>query len=99
MDPDRPKFASKDHMRGTDEEVRAAFEGYQAYYGTFTLDEKEKTAIHHVEGSIFPNLIGHQLKRHYEFSQDGSRLTLGTPPMPMGGDKVSGVYIWERLRK
>ena len=97
MDPDRPKFVSKDHMKGTDEEVRAAFEGYQAYYGTFEINEKEKTIIHHVQGSIFPNLIGHDLLRYFELSEDGKRLRLGTPPMPMGGEKVSAIYVWEKL--
>ena len=97
MDPERPKFVSKDHMKGTDEEVRVAFEGYQAYYGTYEVNETEKTIIHHVQGSVFPNLIGHDLVRYYEFSADDKRLRLGTPPMPMGGEKVSGIYIWEKL--
>jgi len=31
MNPDRPAFASKDPRRGTDKEVRAAFDGFAAY--------------------------------------------------------------------
>jgi hypothetical protein len=99
MDPDRPKFTAKDHMKGTDEEVRAAFEGYQAYYGTYEVDEENHTIIHHVEGSVFPNLIGHDLPRFYELYEDGNRMRLGTPAMPMGGAKVSAVYVWEKLKR
>jgi hypothetical protein len=95
MSPSRPNFAAKDHMKGTDQEIRAAFEGYQAYYGTFTLNESEKTITHHIQGSVFPNLIGHNLKRFYNLSRD--QLTLSTPPMPMGGEVVTGVLIWKRM--
>ena len=96
MDPDRPDFAAKDHMNGTDEEIRTAFEGYQAYYGTYTLNEKERTITHYVKGSIFPNLIGHKLKRFYKFSDN--RLTLSTPSMRMGGETVTGILIWKRMQ-
>jgi hypothetical protein len=94
MSPGRPNFAAKDHMNGTDREIRAAFEGYQAYYGTFTLSELEKTITHHIQGSVYPNLIGHNLKRFFNLSDN--QLTLSTPPMPMGGEKVTGVLIWTR---
>lgn len=95
MNPDRPEFVSRDHMKGTDIEIRAAFEGYQAYYGTYAIDEKEKIVNHRVEGSVFPNLIGHTLKRYYELS--GDMLTLRTPPMKMGGKEVTSVLIWQRV--
>jgi len=95
MDPSRPKFIARDHMKGTDNEVRTAFEGYQAYYGTYDINEKEKTISHLVEGSVFPNLVGHTLKRYYEIA--GSRLTLSTPPMLMSGQSVTVILIWEKL--
>jgi len=95
MTAGRPDFASKDHMRGTDAEIRAAFEGYQAYYGTYDIDTTAGIVNHRVTGSVFPNLIGHNLKRYYEFS--GNRLTLRTPPMKMGGSTVTGVLVWERF--
>jgi hypothetical protein len=95
MRPNRPNFKFKDHMKGTDDEVRQAFEGYQAYYGTYILNEKDSIVDHIVQGSVFPNLNGRTLKRHYEIS--GNRLTLRTPPMKMGGVEVSGFLTWERL--
>ncbi len=35
----RPRFGSGDQLKGTDAEVRAAFEGYLAYFGEYTVDE------------------------------------------------------------
>ena len=68
MNPDRPKFASRDNLKGTPEETKLAFDGYQAYYGTFEVNEAENTVIHHLTGNLFPNAIGIDLKRYYEFS-------------------------------
>lgn len=92
----RPKFASGDHLRGTPDEIKAAFEGCVTYYGTYEVREKEHIVIHNVEGSSFPNWEGTALKRFYEFS--GNRLTLSTPQMLMGGERITGVLIWERVR-
>ncbi len=94
MRPDRPAFASSDHLKGTPAEIKTAFEGYIAYYGTYEVNEEEDTVTHHVEGSAFPNWVGTALRRFFEFS--GNRLTLSTPPMPMGGEQVTGLLIWER---
>ena len=40
MRNDRPLFAANDSARGTDAEVRAAFEGYTSYFGTYNRFEK-----------------------------------------------------------
>jgi hypothetical protein len=95
MKSERTNFAAKDHMNGTDTEIREAFEGYQAYYGTYTVNETQQTIDHHVTGSMFPNLVGHTLKRFFELA--GNRLTLTTPPMRMGGNQVVGVLVWEKI--
>ncbi len=96
MNPNRPKFASRDNLKGTPEETKTAFDGYQAYYGTFEMNEAEKTVVHHITGNLFPNAVGIDLKRYYEFSPD-NRLTLSTPPMTLNGARVTGVLVWERL--
>ena len=38
MRRDRPKFASNDSMKGTPEEIKAAFEGLIAYCGTYEVN-------------------------------------------------------------
>src|SRR5579872_3736823 len=94
MRADRPTFAENDQQKGSDDEVRAAVEGYIAYFGDYVIDEAEKSVSHVTKGALFPNLVGQEQKRFYEFS--GNRLTLTTPPVVVGGVSVVGVLVWEK---
>lgn len=96
LSPNRPRFASGDHLKGTQEEIKGAFEGLMTYYGTYEVDEKQHTVSHHCERSSFPNWDGQVLNRYYEFSDD--KMTLSTPQLKMGGEKVVGVLIWQRVK-
>ena len=95
MRRDRPKFASGDMRGGTPEEIKTAADGYVAYFGTYEIDEKKGTIVVHVEASLFPNWVGQDQMRFYEFSDD--LLTLKTPPMLSGGQEITGVLVWKRL--
>ncbi len=94
MRVDRPSFASGDQQKGTFEEIQAAVAGYIAYFGDYEIDEENKTVIHHTKGAMFPNLVGKDQKRFYQFS--GNRLTLTTPPTVTNGVTVTGVILWEK---
>lgn len=94
-DMHRPPFASSDQRRGTPEEIKAAFEGYTAYFGTYDVDEKKGIVIHHVKCSLFPNWIGSDQVRYYRFEENS--LILSTPPMPFGGKSIVVRLIWERI--
>ena len=48
MRRDRPAFASGDMLKGESEEVRAAFEGYIAYSGTYEVREDDACVLHRV---------------------------------------------------
>jgi hypothetical protein len=48
--------------------------GYEAYQGTYSLDEKAHTVTHHVESALVRSLIGKDLTRVYRF--EGKRLIL-----------------------
>jgi ketosteroid isomerase-like protein len=48
--------------------------GYDAYFGTFTVDEVKHTVTHHVEGGVARHLVGKDLVRSYSF--EGERLVL-----------------------
>ncbi len=65
MKRDRPRFTSGDAWRGTLEEERAAFEGYFAYAGRYTLDVQRSTVTHHLEISSAPNYVGTDLQRTF----------------------------------
>jgi Lipocalin-like domain len=100
MPLDRPKFASGNRRQGTHEEIKAAFDGYNAYFGPYEVNEAEGVVIHHLEGSIFPNEVGRDNIRYYEFS--GDRLTLIPTNMVDGkfAPKSSATFrlIWERVK-
>jgi len=91
-----PPFAVDDRWMGTDGEVRAAFEGYTAYYGRYSVEADKGEVTHHVAGSVFPNYIGRKLVRRYEFS--GDKLTLSTPPMSFGGKEGLARLVWVRMQ-
>jgi hypothetical protein len=94
-DTHRPSFASSDVRKGTPEEIKAAFEGYTAYFGTYDVDEKKEIVTHRVKGNLFPNGAGGDNVRYYRF--DENRLILSTPPIRFGGKSIVARLIWERI--
>ena len=92
---DRPKFASGDQMRGTAEEIEANYKGCISYFGTYEINLPDSLIIHHVEGSIFPNMEGRDQERFFELSEN--RLQLRTPPIKLDGEKAVGILVWERI--
>lgn len=99
FDSARPNFAVNDIEGYTQEELKAAFDGYTAYFGTYDIDEARGIVIHHVEGCLFPNHIGGDQIRYYEFS--GARLIL-MPGVSLNGNLLPNPpgarrLIWERV--
>ncbi len=83
MNPDRSKFASGDMMKGTPDEIKSAFEGFDAYCGKYTIDTEKGTVTHHLLGSKFPNWVGTDQIRFFKSSGDTLRIT--APPILVGG--------------
>lgn len=48
--------------------------GYDAYFGTFAVDEEKHTVTHHVQGGVARQLVGKDLVRSYSF--EGDRLIM-----------------------
>ncbi len=96
MRRDRPHFVENDFLKGSPEEIRLAFNGYAAYYGTYHITESENRVVHRVGGSLFPNWVGTDQVRYYAF--DGGRLTLSSAPMSVEGFEVVAVFSWSRWR-
>ena len=94
MKPDRPLFESNDPGRGSNEEIRAAFEGFTAHCGRFVLDPDASTVTHHLEQALFPNWVGTQQVRFISLV-DG-QLSLSTPPILAGGKEWIFSLIWNR---
>jgi hypothetical protein len=95
MKPGRPRFASQDLRSGTDAEVRAAYEGFISYWGTYTVDSAKRTVAHHVLGASYPNWVGVDQLRYFRL--DGQRLVLTTPPLRIDGRLLTSVLVWERV--
>ena len=96
MRPQRERLSSRDATEERLAKVKAAFDGYTAYYGSYTIDAENQSVTHHVAGSLLPNWVGRQLVRYFEFSHDNTRLALTTPPM---GKKagIVGTLVWEKM--
>jgi hypothetical protein len=65
-------FASGDNLRGTDLEVRTAFERYDAYFGTYEVDEKNSVVIHHAADNLRPSYTGTDQRRPFRFQSDST---------------------------
>jgi hypothetical protein len=68
--PARHVFAAGDDDKGTDAEVRAAYDGYAAYFGTYRVDEANSIVTHVVEGSLNPSYTGTDQPRPFKLDGD-----------------------------
>ena len=91
----RPVFESGNLLKGTPEEIKKAFEGYIAYYGTYEVDENNSQITHHVENGLFPNWVGNNQTRTYEF--EGKNLRLNTQPIKGAKADLTVTLLWERV--
>ena len=66
-------------------------ETYDAYFGTYDVDQAQHLVTHHVEGELRPNLVGAAYQRRYEV--DGDRLLLSSAN-PAERWRV----VWERVK-
>lgn len=83
----RPKYAGTEP---TPDEAKAAITGYLAYFGTYTVDEREHTITHHRKGSINPGQVGEDAVRRYQFASDDQLILLPV--------ESAAHIIWERVK-
>jgi hypothetical protein len=94
MRSDLPKFASNNRAQATAEEGKAVAQGMIAMYGTYTVNEADKTLITRIEGSSYPNLIGGEQRRVItSLTADEMRYT---NPATSTGTKAEAV--WRRAK-
>jgi hypothetical protein len=72
---DLQQFASGNRTAGTPEEYEAVVHGSLAQFGTYSVNDADKTLTVHVEGRTFPNWKGSQRKYRYSVSGDEFRFT------------------------
>ncbi|WP_207536552.1 lipocalin-like domain-containing protein [Sabulicella rubraurantiaca] len=88
-----PVFASNVRTRGTPEENTAIVQGSLAQFGTYTVDEANRTLILRIEASTFPNTAGAEQRRPFTLS--GDMLTIANPASSSG--QVSQA-VWRRAQ-
>lgn len=99
MKAGRPRFRSDTKFRASPDEMRAAYESYEAYFSNYVVDSGEHRIHHTVIGGLFPNWAGSIQSRYYEFQGD-NRLILSSAPIgsePAGEPIVT--LVWERIAR
>jgi hypothetical protein len=93
----RPRVKSATKFRAAPSEMRAAYEGYEAYFSTYSIDARRSLIRHEVIGGLFPNWTGTAQTRFYRFEGD-DRLVLSTDPIgAVPGDEPVVILVWERI--
>jgi len=82
-------------VRGTNDTAQTVL-GYDAYFGTFTVNEREGFVIHHLESALFPGDVGKDIKRNFTIS--GDKLTIKFNTTTADGTPVTRTLVWERLK-
>jgi lipocalin-like protein len=91
MRPDRP---SPDAREGAAQQIRAAYTGYIAYFGTYDVNAAGDTVTHRVLGALNPAWIGGSQVRRMRF--DGDLLILEADVVKTGGT-ARHVLTWRRF--
>jgi hypothetical protein len=76
------------------QDVRSAYAGYIAYFGTYEVNDVQDTVIHHVHGALNPGWVGGHQVRRMRF--DGDLLVLSTD-VAKGGAMVRHTLTWKKL--
>jgi len=82
MHDPRPMFAERRSSAATSDEIKNAYFGYYAYWGTYAINEAENTVEHNLQSSLFPEEVGRRYVRTLRF--DGQKLVLTTPVFKAG---------------
>jgi len=92
MAADRTPLATQNPFGGADAEAAAAARSHMSYCGTYEIRNGE--VVHRVAVSDFPNWVGGEQLRFYEFEDE--KLILSAPPFQTRKGKITTFLIWER---
>lgn len=91
MRPDRPHVEARE---GAAQQVRAAYTGYIAYFGTYDVSAERDAVTHHVQGALNPSWVGGDQTRRMHF--DGELLILEAD-VPKARGSATHVLTWRRI--
>jgi hypothetical protein len=90
----RPGRAAIGRGEASAEQIRAAYTGYIAYFGRYTVNDSGDVVTHHVAGSLNPGMVGGDQIRRMTF--DGDRLVLEAA-VQRRGETIRQVLTWRKL--
>lgn len=93
----RPRFEQEHKFRASDEEMRQAYHGYEAYFSTYEIDQEESVIHHHVLGGLFPNWTGSVQSRYYRFEGPDRLILSSERPDEIPPKHTVVTLTWERL--
>ena len=82
-------------VKGTEDTAQTIL-GYDAYFGTYTVNEKEGIVTHRLESALFPGDIGKSIARGFTIS--GDTLTIKFNTTLGDGTPVTRTLVWARLK-
>ena len=82
-------------IKGTPDTAQTVL-GYDAYFGTYTINERDGIVTHHLQAALWPGEIGKSIDRHFKI--DGDQLTITFNTTTRDGTKVTRTLVWERMR-
>jgi hypothetical protein len=88
-----PKIASSDRLKTTPVEEKAVAHGVLSYFGSYTVNEPEKTIMLNIERSSFQNQVASNVKRMATLM--GDELKIDNPGRQAGGRTVT---VWRRAK-
>ena len=91
MRPERASVGRSD--RGT-HNLRAAYTGYIAYFGTYEMNTEKNVVVHHVEGALNPDWVGGRQVRRFRF-EDNLLILEADVERPEG--RIVHVLTWRKL--
>jgi Lipocalin-like domain len=94
MRPDLPKIAAGDPEKPTPEEAQAIAKGAIAYYGTYTVNESDKTVSLKIGATTLVNQIGMEQKRVIT-SISADEMKYRNPTSTTGGQIE---LVWKRAK-
>lgn len=95
MRPDLPKLAAGDPEKPTPEEAQAIARGAIAYYGTYTVNDADKTINLKLDATTLPNQVGMDQKRVVT-SINGNEMKYRNPTSVVSGAQIE--LVWKRAQ-
>lgn len=92
MKNNRSQFLSEDPLQAQPDEVFDAYNGFIAYSGNYEVSINSNKVVHQIKISSFPNWVGQNQIRYYEFRDDN--LILSTDLIGVSRHKL----VWEKVK-